>query len=112
MPTIFELVTAPGITTYWTEKNQNQQPLLGETLFPNRKRLGTKLSWIKGAKNQPVALRLSSYDAKAIRRDRQGIEEYTTSMPFFKESMYIDEETRQNLNNMIAANNDEIVNQI
>ena len=112
MPTIFELVTAPGITTYWTEKNQNQQPLLGETLFPNRKRLGTKLSWIKGAKSQPVALRLSSYDAKAIRRDRQGIEEYTTSMPFFKESMYIDEETRQNLNNMIAANNDEIVNQI
>ena len=62
--------------------------------------------------NQPVALRPSSYDAKAIRRDRQGIDQYTTTMPFFKESKYIDEEMRQDLNNVIAANNTEVVNAI
>ena len=112
MPTIYDLVTSNNITSYWTEKNQNQQPLLGETLFPTRRVLGTKLEWIKGANNQPVALRPSSYDAKAIRRDRQGIERASTEMPFFKESMYIDERLRQDLNNFANANNQQLVNQV
>ena len=112
MPTIYDLVTSANITSYWTEKNQNQQPLLGETLFPTRQVLGTKLEWIKGANNQPVALRPSSYDAKAIRRDRQGIEKAGTEMPFFKESMYIDEKLRQDLNNFANANNQQLVNQV
>lgn len=112
MATIYDLVTAENITAYWTEKNQNTQPLLGETLFPTKKRLGTNLSWVKGANNQPVALRLSAYDAKAIRRDRKGLEKVDTEMPFFKESVYIDEKLRKDLNNMIASNNQEVVNQI
>lgn len=112
MPTIYDLVTSNNITSYWTEKNQNQQPLLGETLFPTRRVLGTKLEWIKGANDQPVALRPSSYDAKAIRRDRQGIEKASTEMPFFKESMYIDERLRQDLNNFANANNQQLVNQV
>lgn len=90
----------------------NKQPMLGETLFPTVREIGTKLSWIKGAKNQPVGLRLSSYDAKAIRRDAQGIEEASTKMPFFKESVYIDEELRAQLNNFIAANNQSLVDSI
>lgn len=112
MASLKDLVNAQNIAAYWEEKNQNAQPLLGETLFPKKKRLGTKLEWIKGANNQPVALRPSSYDAKAIRRDRQGLDQYTTTMPFFKESKYIDEEMRQDLNNVIASNNAEVVNAI
>lgn len=109
---IYDLVTAENIKQYWIEKNQNAQPLLGETLFPYVREIGVKLEWIKGAKNQPVALRLSAYDSKAIRRDRQGFDKYDTEMPFFKESMYIDEEMRQKLNTMIQTNNREIVNSI
>lgn len=112
MPSIKDLVTAQNIAAYWEEKNKNAQPLLGETLFPKKRRLGTKLEWIKGANNQPVGLRTSTYDAKAIRRDRQGVEQYNTTMPFFKESKYIDEEMRQDLNNMIASNNSEVINAI
>jgi len=112
MPSIKDLVTAQNIAAYWEEKNKNTQPLLGETLFPKKRRLGTKLEWIKGANNQPVGLRTSTYDAKAIRRDRQGVEQYNTTMPFFKESKYIDEEMRQDLNNMIASNNSEVINAI
>lgn len=112
MATIYDLVTAADVVAYWTEKNQNKQPLLGATLFPTKKRLGTKLEWIKGANNQPVALRPSSFDAKAIRRDRKGIEKVSTDMPFFKESMYVDEKMRQDLNNMIANNNQAVVDQI
>lgn len=112
MASIYDLVTAQNIAAYWEEKNQNTQPLLGETLFPKKKRLGTKLEWIKGANNQPVALRTSTFDAKAIRRDREGIDQYDTKMPFFKESKYIDEEMRQELNNLIASNNAEVINAI
>lgn len=109
---IFDLVTAKNIAEYWLEKNVNAQPLLGETLFPIVKEIGIKLEWIKGAKNQPLGLRLSAYDSKAIRRDRQGFESYETKMPFFKESMYIDEELRQNLNTLIQTNNEQVINTI
>lgn len=109
---IFDLVTSANIAAYWLEKNINEQPMLGETLFPTVKEIGIKLDWIKGSKNQPVALKLSAYDSKAIRRDRQGIEQYTTSMPFFKESMYIDEDMRQKLNTLMATNNSALINSI
>lgn len=112
MKSIFDLVTAKNIAQYWIEKNVNEQPLLGETLFPAVREIGIKLEWIKGAKNQPIGLRLAAYDTKAIRRDRQGFEEYSTKMPFFKESMYIDEELRQNLNTLIQTNNEQVVNNI
>lgn len=113
MPTsLFDLVTANNVVEYFIEQNVNEQPVLGETLFPYQREIGIKLDWIKGSFNQPIALRLSAYDAKAIRRDRQGITEYTTKMPFFKESMYIDEELRQQLNTVIDANKPEIINAI
>ena len=112
MATMYDLITANEVAAYWTEKNVNRQPLLGETLFPVVREIGTNLSWIKGAKNQPVGLRLSSYDAKAIRRDMEGIEEVKTKMPFFKESVYVDEDLRVQLNNFIAANNPTLVDSI
>ena len=112
MANIYELVTAENVTSYWTELNQNTQPDIGETLFPIQQQLGTELKWIKGASNQPVGIRLSSFDAKSIRRDMEGIKEYSTKMPFFKESVYIDEDLRQQLNNFIDANKPAIVDRI
>lgn len=109
---IFDLVSAKNIAQYWIEKNVNEQPLLGETLFPYTKDIGVELEWIKGAKNQPLALRLSAYDSKSIRRDRQGFEKYKTEMPFFKESMYIDEELRKKLTMLLQTNNEQLINQI
>lgn len=112
MASIYELVTAQNLSEYWTELNENEQPLLGETLFPVQKQLGTDLAWIKGSSNQPVGIRLSSYDAKAIRRDMKGIEKLETEMPFFKESIYVDEKLRQQLNNFIDANKPQFVDLI
>ena len=112
MESLFDLVTSANIVAYWLEKNVNKQPMLGETLFPVEKEIGIKLDWIKGANDQPVGLRLSAFDAKAIRRDREGIEQYTTKMPFFKESMYIDEDMRQKLNTLVASNNEQLINTI
>ena len=103
--TIYDLVQAEEMVAYWTTLNQNRAPYLGETLFPNDKKLGLDLKWIKGNSGLPVVLKLSAFDAKAIPRDRIGFEKMSTEMPFFKESLLIDEEMRQELNKVLETGN-------
>lgn len=116
MPNIFDLVTAPEITAYWTELNQDRAPYLGETLFPSQKKLGLDLKWLKGSKGLPVVLKLSAFDAQAVPRQRIGFEKVSAEMPFFKESLYVDEELRQELNKVIESGNqayiDAVINRI
>lgn len=114
--TIFDLVRALEIASYWDEMAEQRAPYLGEELFPNQKKLGLTLSWLKGSSGLPVALKLSAFDAKAVPRPRIGVSKVTADMPFFKESMYIDEELRQELNKVLESGNmnyiDAIVNRI
>ena len=114
--TIFDIVQAQSIASYWDELSKDRAPFLGETLIPNRKKLGLDLKWIKGSKGLPVELKLSSFDAKTMIRDRIGFGEMSTEMPFFKEGAYIDERLRQELNKVMESKNpeyiDAIVNQI
>ena len=107
----FELVTSSNLVAYWLEKDLNDVTV-GDQLFPFKKEIGIKLNWIKGANNQPVGLRLSAYDSKSIRRDRQGIESVETEMPFFKESMVVDEQMRQQLNTLLQTNNEALIRSI
>lgn len=107
----FELVTSSNLVAYWLEKDLNDVTV-GDQLFPFKKEIGVELDWIKGANNQVVGLRLSAYDSKSIRRDRQGIEKYKTEMPFFKESMVVDEKMRQQLNTILQTNNEALVRTI
>lgn len=109
---LYDFVVATDIIQYWVDTNVNRVPPIGETLFPAVKEIGTKLEWIKGANKQVVGLRLSAYDAKSIRRDRAGFEIEETKMPFFKESMVIDEEMRQQLNTLRQTNNQTLIDGI
>lgn len=113
---IFDLVTANEIVSYWNVINQDQSGYLGEELFPADKKLGLDLKWLHGAKGLPVVLKPSAYDAVSLKRDRIGFQQTIASMPFFKESMYIDEELRQQLNMVLETGNaayvDSILNQI
>lgn len=102
---IFDLVKAPELTSYWEEHIQDQPPYLGEELFPADKKLGLRLDWIKGANNLPVVLKPSAFDVGAVPRPRMGFEKLSTEMPFFKESTYIDEELRQELNMVLETGN-------
>lgn len=110
--TIFELVTAPEVTSYWETLTQDREPYLGETLFPNDKKLGLDLKWLKGSKGLPVALKLSAFDAQAVPRARIGFEKISAEMPFFKESLYIDEELRQELNKVLESGNQAYIDSI
>lgn len=114
--TIFELVQAKELATYYINANSNKIPYLGETLFPPKKQLGLDLSWIKGSKSLPVVLKPSAFDTRATMRDRVGFEKIDKDMPFFKESMMINEKDRQDLNNVTMSGNqsyiDIIINKI
>lgn len=116
MPNIFDLVQAQEITSYWEELNQDREPYLGETLFPNQKKLGLNLQWLKGSKGLPVVLKLSAFDAQAVPRQRIGFSKVSAEMPFFKESLYVDEELRQELNKVLETNNtayiDAVINRV
>lgn len=109
---IFDVITSNEIATYWEMLTQDREPYMGEELFPPQQKLGLDLKWIKGSKGLPVVLKASAFDVAAIPRPRLGFERLATEMPFFKESMYIDEELRQELNKVIESGNQAIVDTI
>ena len=109
---IFDLVTAPEMATYWTEKTLEQAPYLGEVLFPNNKQMGMELAWFIGQTGAPKALQPSALDAAAIPRDRADFEKLVTDMFFFKESKYIDEKLRQELLVIMQSGNQAYIDAI
>lgn len=112
MKSIFELVTAQAIASYYETIESNRIPFLGEALFPAEKKMGLKLEWIKGYDNLPVALMPSAFDTKPTLRDRGGITTESTKMPFFREAMRLGEEDRQQLLMFMDNNNTAYARQI
>lgn len=116
MPTIFDFVNSAEMVSYWETLTKDRPPYLGETLFPSQKKLGLDLKWIKGSSGLPVVLKPSAFDVGAIPRPRIGFDRLNAEMPFFKESLYIDEELRQQLNMVLETGNqayiDAVLNRI
>ena len=109
---IFDLVTSADIVAYWERKTQDRAPYLGEELFPDEKRRGITLKWIKGSSGLPVVLKPSAFDVTAVPRPRIGFDVLSADMPFFKESKYIDEELRQELNMVTESGNQALIDSI
>lgn len=81
-----------------------------KTLFPDKHISGTKLEKAKGAKKKSVALRMSTFDAAAKKRALSAeITVSSTEIPFFKESMGMDESSRREIQNALASNNENLV---
>jgi hypothetical protein len=112
MASIFELVQSQELTAYWDSLSKDKPPYLGEELFPSSKKLGLDLKWIKGAKGLPAVLNPSAFDAAAMKRDRIGFDKLQAQMPFFKESMYVDEELRQELNMVLETGNQAYIDSV
>lgn len=109
---IYDVVTSKEVASYWTVAKQYRDPYFGESKFPAMKKLGLDLSWIKGARKAPVALQLSAFDAKSIPLSRQGFQKMIAEMPFFKNSMNIDEKQRQELNIILASGNQAMIDMV
>lgn len=100
---IYEIFESKAIASYWTDINVNMQdPMIGTKFFPVSKQTGLNLAWIKGRNNLPVALQPSAFDTKAPLRDRIGVSELSTEMPFFREAMRIGEKDRQDIETLLA----------
>lgn len=109
---IFDLVTSDNIVAYWISKASETENLLGEELWPDQKKLGLDLKWIKGSQGLPVVLMPSAYDVAALKIDRIGFERVATEMPFFKNSVGIDEELRQQLNMVLETGNQAYIDSV
>lgn len=109
---IYDLIISSEIVAYWELFTEQDAPYLGEELFPSDKKLGLELKWLKGSNGLPVVLKASAFDAAAVPRARIGFDKLSAEMPFFKESMYIDEELRQELNKVIESGNEAYIEAI
>lgn len=106
-----DIINVKEIATYI--KELPQQMLIGESLFPRTKQLGMELKYIKGAKQKPVVLKQSTFDvAVKIRALKAQVDEITKQMPFFKESILINEADRQQLLLAMQAQNKTLTDMI
>lgn len=100
---IYEIFESKAIASYWKDVNSHMQdPMIGSRFFPVSKQTGLNLAWIKGKNNLPVALQPAAFDTKAPLRDRIGVSEVSTEMPFFREAMRIGEKDRQDIETLLA----------
>ena len=110
--TIFDLMQSNQLTAYWEELLQDEAPYPCEELFPDDKKRGLSLNWIKGSRGLPVVLKTSAFDTFSIPRPRIGFDKLTAEMPYFKESTYIDEELRQELNMVLETGNQAYIDSV
>ena len=89
---INEVLNSKSIALTTTEEASNQIPYLGLNWFPERKKQGLDLSWIKTHKGLPVSLAPSNFDTIPTLRAREGLSKEKTKMAFFREGMEVGEE--------------------
>src|SRR5699024_11697689 len=69
-----DVFSARSVALNRTEVESNRIPYMGEAFFPNRKKMGIDLKWIKIHKGLGVALKPSNFDAMPTIRTREGIQ--------------------------------------
>lgn len=92
-----EVVNTSAIALAATNDASNAIPYLGLQFFPERKKAGLDLKWIKTHKGLPVTLKASNFDALPALRTREGVKIEKTQMAFFRETMQITEEDEQEI---------------
>lgn len=94
---VSEVVNTPAIALAATNDASNAIPYLGLQFFPEMKKAGLDLKWIKTHKGLPVTLKASNFDALPALRTREGVKIEKTQMAFFRETMQITEEDEQEI---------------
>ena len=99
-----DVFDAKAIALNYTNAASNAIPYLGTGFFPNKKKAGLDLKWLKGHNGLAVSLMPSTFDSKSTFRDRVGIAMTETQMPFFRESMLVKEADEQEIMRVQDAN--------
>ena len=87
-----DVFSAEAVAIRQTTEASNRMPYIGQAFWPNKKKMGIDLKWIKTHKGLGVALKPSALDSMATIRPRKGFESIAQEMPFFRESMTIKEQ--------------------
>ena len=85
------VVNSRSIALAASEDASNKIPFLGLNWFPEAKKSGIDLRWIKTHRGVSPSLAPSNFDALPIIRGREGIKIENTEMPFFRESKLVSE---------------------
>lgn len=101
---VSEVVTSESIALAATNDASNDIPYLGLQWFPEEKKQGLDLKWIKTHKGLAVSLAPSNFDALPVIRAREGLKTERTQMAFFRESMIIKEEDMQEIDRIKDEN--------
>lgn len=99
-----EVVNTKAIALAATHNASNDIPYLGLNWFPETKKSGLDLKWIKTHKGLPVSLKPSNFDALPAIRAREGLKTEKTQMAFFREQMVITEEDAQEIDRIKDEN--------
>ena len=94
---INEVINSRAIALAATNDASNTIPYLGLNWFPEEKKAGLDLKWIKTHNGLPVTLKPSNFDAIPVLRAHEGLKTEKTQMAFFRESMQITEEDEQEI---------------
>lgn len=87
-----DVFSAEAVAIRQTSDASNRMPYVGQAFWPNKKKMGIDLKWIKTHKGLGIALKPSALDSLATIRPRKGFESITQEMPLFRESMTIKEQ--------------------
>lgn len=99
-----EVVSASSIALAATEDASNKIPFLGLQWFPNEKKQGLDLKWIKTHKGLGISLAPSNFDTLPTLRARGGVDTVKTQMAFFREEMTISETDEIEIDRIKDAN--------
>ena len=94
---ITDVYNSKAVAIFQSEVASNKIAYLGEGLFPARKKMGLDLKWIRTSKGLPVSLSPSAFDTVSTIRSREGFKMDETEMAYFKESMLVKEQDRQDM---------------
>ena len=113
MGLIYDTVTASNIAGYFNTSQLDVDSTLGERIFPARKQLGTKLSYIKGSSGRCSCLETRRHlTLMSLFVNVWVLKSMMNKCRFFKEAMLVKEADRQQLNLIAGSNNTGLIETI
>lgn len=101
---ITDIFSARAVALNRTENPSNREAFVGPVFFPNKKKNGRSVKWLKTHKGLNAILMPSSLDAIPMIRTREGFVEEEQTMLFFRESMQVKEEDMMKIQDVQDSN--------
>lgn len=94
---ITDIYDSQAVAVRRSQDPSNAMGFAGKAFFPNKKKVGLSIKWVKTYKGLNALLKPSNFDALPMIRTREGFKQENTDMVFFRESMIVKEEDMMKL---------------